>query len=93
METRICLTCKHWRRHLDEVIGTCAIVGGERWTNGLRFQYETCDKAFPSSWEFGENRAPCGRDGHNEDDLVNKWGKLNIHKVNRYYATALFEGL
>ena len=92
MSSRICLTCKHWKRHNDLLIGTCAALGDVA-VKSLRFQFETCDKACPSVWEFGQEREPYLRDKRTGDELVSSWGIPYVEKVNQYYKTTLFEAL
>jgi len=78
---RTCLTCKHWKRHADPVVGSCQLseLGG---VFGLRFQHELCDI---NAYAPGESR-PAALADNAEDPFFDKRGRLRAKRAPEYFG-------
>ena len=78
---RTCLTCKHWKRHADPVIGSCQLseLGG---VFGLRFQHELCDI---NAYAPGESRIAAFTND-TEDPFFDNRGRLRVKRAAEYYG-------
>lgn len=77
-----CLTCKHWKRHSDPVIGACWVVDLPlqfRW----RGQHEACTE---DSYQFGEDRPAVRFGAVKNGELVDRRSRPLDHKICQYYA-------
>jgi len=82
MNRRTCLTCKHWRRHADQMVGSCVVAEFPD-PNRFRLQHEDCTEG---RYQWGEDR-PAARITHSsETPLVNGAGGLILKRVCDYYA-------
>ena len=78
---RTCLTCKHWKRHADPLVGSCQLFAQPGYF-GLHFQHEVCDI---SAYAPGESR-PAAMADDAEDPFFDNRGRLPASRAAEYYG-------
>ncbi len=77
---RTCLTCKHWKRHADPVVGSCQLFEMPGYF-GLRFQHELRNI---NAYAPGESRPAAMGDA--EDPFFDKRGRLHLKLAPEYFG-------